>query len=183
MLKSKIVLLVTSYSLLVTGLIGCGYTTHSLVSMKYKTIYVTPFLNKTNITAETQEYRDYRKYYTLLESSITQEVISRYLFDGNLKITSEKNADLILTGELVDYNRDVLRYTENNDVEEYRISIRVNLTMKDVKQDKVLWQENGFTGETTYFITGTTAKSEDTAVRDAVTDLARRIVERTVEEW
>ena len=164
-------------------LVGCGYTTRSLVSLKFKTINVKPFVNKMDITSEKQEYRDYRKYYTLLESSITQEVISRYIFDGNLKISTSKDADLILEGELVDYNRDVLRYTDNNDVEEYRITIRVNLTTKDVKKDKVLWQENGFTGETTYFTTGLLAKSEDTAIRDAVADLARRIVERTIEEW
>jgi hypothetical protein len=136
-----------------------------------------------DITSEKQEYRDYRKYYTLLESSITQEVISRYIFDGNLKISTSKDADLILIGELVDYNRDVLRYTDNNDVQEYRMIIRVNLTMKDVRQDKVLWQENNFTGETTYFTTGSLAKSEDTAIKDAIADLARRIVERTIEEW
>jgi len=40
-----------------------------------------------------------------------------------------------------------------------------------------------FTGNTSYFTTGTQAKSEATAVNDALTDLARRIVERTVEQW
>ena len=32
---------------------GCGYTTRSMISNKFKTIYVTPFVNKIDITKET----------------------------------------------------------------------------------------------------------------------------------
>ncbi|MFH1201699.1 MAG: LptE family protein [Candidatus Omnitrophota bacterium] len=174
---------ITVIIILVTGLVGCGYTTRSLVAIKYKTINVAPFVNKMNITSETQEYRNYRKYYLLLESTITQELIRRFIFDGNLKVSSAKDADLLLEGELIDYNRNAIRSTENDEVEEYRATIKVNLTLKDQKQDKILWKEDGFTGETTYLTQGTLAKSEDTAIGSAISDLVRRIVERTIEEW
>ena len=164
-------------------LVGCGYTTRSLVALKYKTVHVKPFINKMDITAESQNYRNYRKYYPLLESDITHKIISRFIFDGNLKVISSEMADLVLIGELIDYNRYVLRYTDNNDVEEYRVILKVNLTMKDTKKGEILWQENGFTGETTYFTTGASAKTEETAIQDAIEDLARRVVERTIEEW
>ena len=54
------------------------------------------------------------------------------------------------------------------------------------KENKLIWEESGFTGDTTFFTSFTTAgiaKSEDVAINDALNDLARRIVERTVEEW
>jgi hypothetical protein len=68
-------------------------------------------------------------------------------------------------------------------VEEYRLNLVVNLKLWDNKENKLVWQENRFTGETTYFTMGPQAKSEDSAMNDALTDLARRIVERTVEQW
>jgi hypothetical protein len=50
-------------------------------------------------------------------------------------------------------------------------------------EKQILWEENGFTGETSYFVTGTQAISEDQAIQNSIIDLARRIVERTVEQW
>ena len=92
-------------------------------------------------------------------------------------------ADLALKGELVEFRRDALRYTNNDEVDEYRINIVVNLSLWDKKNDKLSWEEKNFTGSATYFVTGAQAKSEEQAVQDAIKDLSRRIVERVVEQW
>ena len=181
----KSILLVTSYSLLVT-IIGCGYTTRSMISSKFHTIYITPFVNKVDITRETDAAYKYRIYRPMLETDITKKDTNKYLFDGNLRPVKTESADLILKGELVEFRRDPLRYTDNDEVEEYRINIVVNISLWDKKEDKLVWQENNFTGDFTYFTSFTTSgtpKSEDVAVNDALDDLARRIVERTVEQW
>jgi hypothetical protein len=161
---------------------GCGYTTRSMVSTKYRTIYITPFVNKVDITRDADTENKYRVYRPLLESDVTKSVISKYLFDGNLRPVDLKSADLILKAEVVDFRRDVLRYTDNNTVEEYRINIAVNMSLWDNNNEQ-LWEEKGFTGYADYFVTGISAKSEDSAVSDAITDLSRRIVDRTVEVW
>jgi len=122
----------------------------------------------------------------MLESDVTKKVTNKFLFDGNLKPVKEENADLILKGELVGFRRDPLRYTDSDEVEEYRINIQVNLSLWDTKENQLVWQENNFTGDFTYFTSFSTAgtpRSEDAAVNDALDDLARRIVERTVEQW
>jgi hypothetical protein len=181
-LLKKAFLLVTSYSLLVT-VSGCGYTTRSLIADKFKTIYVAQFANKIDITREGEAASRYKLYRPMLEQDITQAVINKFLWDGNLKPRKEADADLTLIGELVEFRRDPLRYTSSDDVEEYRLNLVVNLKLWDNKEKKLLWQENRFTGETTYFTMGAQAKSEDSAMNDALTDLARRIVERTVEQW
>jgi hypothetical protein len=59
----------------------------------------------------------------------------------------------------------------------------VNLSLWDKKENKLVWQETNFTGDSTYFVTGAQAKSEDTAINDAIGDLSRRIVGRVVEQW
>lgn len=162
---------------------GCGYTTRSMIASSFKTIYVEPFVNKVDITQETYAADKYRVYRPMLETDITRNVTNRFLFDGNLKPVGKESADLILKGELIDFRRDPLRYNESDVVTEYRINLVVNISLWDAKEDKLLWEEKGFTGDTTYFTTGSQAKSEDTAVIEALSDLARRITERTVEQW
>ena len=162
---------------------GCGYTTRSMISSEYKTIYVVPFVNKIDLTQEDYAANKYRIYRPLLETDITKTVINKYLFDGNLRPVKEGIADLILKGELAEFRKDPLRYDDDNNVTEYRVNLLVNLSLWDSKANKLVWEEKNFTGDTTFFVTGSQAKSEGQAVNDALADLARRIVERTVEEW
>ena len=175
-------LLVTCYLLLVT-LGGCGYTTHPLITNTFKTIHVEPFVNKIDITKEIYASAKYRIYRPSLESDITRVVTDKYLSDGNLRPSPEATADLFLKGEVTEFRRDPLRYDNSNNVTEYRINLIVNISLWDKKENKLLWQEINFTGNTTYFTTGSLAKTEDSAVNDALADLARRIVELTVEQW
>lgn len=174
---------------LVTLSTGCGYTTRSMISDKYRTIYVTPFINKVDITSDADAERKYKLYRPMVETDVTKAVVNKYLWDGNLKPVTEQAADLVLKGELIEYRKDPLRYSnDNNEVDEYRLNIVVNLKMWDVKEDKQIWEENGFTGDYHYFptsstMTGVTKKTDAQALPEAIDDLARRIVERTVEQW
>ncbi len=160
---------------------GCGYTTQSLLPSNFKTIYVDNFKNNIKVTAEQDNTRMYRGYRPGMENELTTQVINKYLRDGNLKIASEKNADLALRGELMDFQREPLRYDyTNNTVLEYRIKLIVNIELTDLKAGKLVWKEDGFAGETTY---STNSLSESAAITNAITDLSRRIVERTIEAW
>lgn len=185
----KNLLLVAGCWLVVTGLTGCGYTSRSMISDKFRTIYITPFVNKIDLTEEASVAYKYRIYRPMLEQDITKAVINKFIFDGNLKPVKKESADLVLKGQLVEFRKDPLRYNEDNDeVAEYRMNIVVNLIMWNNKEDKLVWEENGFTGDFSYFpksseLQGVTKISDEKAVPDAVADLARRIVERTVEQW
>jgi len=174
--------------LLATVFCGCGYTTRSMISNKYRTIYIEPFVNKVDITQETYSANKYRIYRPMLETDVTKAVINKYLFDGNLKPVKEGSADLILKGELVEYRKDPLSYTSDNEnITEYRINIYVNLKLWDPKENKIVWEEQRFNGNYSYytsFASNSAIKvSDDTAVNNAIIDLSRRIVERTVEQW
>ncbi|MFA5410886.1 MAG: LPS assembly lipoprotein LptE [Candidatus Omnitrophota bacterium] len=173
--------------ILLLTLAGCGYTTRSNISLKYTTVYITPFTNKIDITQETSIGSRYKIYRPLLETDVTRAVNTRFLLDGNLKPIRKESADLILKGELVEFNRDAVRYSDDDEVEEYRINVRVNLSLWDTKENKLVWEEKNFTGTASYFTSfyavSAERKTEGAAVNEAITDLARRIVERTVEEW
>jgi len=162
---------------------GCGYTTRSMISNKFRSIYIASFTSKIDITQEADTGNKYKIYRPYLETDITKTVISKFLLDGNLKVVKEEFADLVLKGELVEFRKDPLRYSDSDEVEEYRVNLMVDLILWDKKDNKLVWEEKGFTGDTTYFTTGASAKSESLAINEAITDLSRRIVERTVEQW
>ena len=102
MKPGKTVLLVMSYLLLVT-ITGCGYTTRSAIANKFKTIYITPFVNKIDVTRDADVGTKYKVYRPLLETDITRAVSDKFLFDGNLRPAKKESADLILKGELVEF--------------------------------------------------------------------------------
>lgn len=165
---------------------GCGYSIRSLAYSRDIKIYIKPFENKVdlNIAGEYSDRYPYKLYRHRLETKITDAVINRFLLDGYLKVVSnEGDADLVMNGELTNYEKQPLRYDDNDNIEEYRANLIVNVAFRDTKNDKLLWEENGFVGYSEFFTTGSQAKSEDAAIDEAVEDLARRIVERTVEDW
>jgi hypothetical protein len=173
----KLIGLVACSSLLLSG---CGYTTRSMIASKYHTVYVPPFTSSIDITREVDVGNRYRIYRPGLETEITKSLTNKFLFDGNVRPGGMETSDLELKGELVEFRRDPLRYRANDDVEEYRLNLVVNISLWDKKENKLLWEEKNFTGDTTYF---PAQKSEDAAIKDALSDLARRIVARVVEEW
>ncbi len=165
--------------LLLVVLTGCGYSTKSVLPTNLRTIHIETFQNNISYASE----RGRNLYFPLLEQKVRAAIVNRFQFDGNLRLSESEDADLVLRGKLESYERDALRYTDNDDVQEYRIHVIVSLELYDTAKGQPRWVETGFAGEATYFVTGPTAKTEEAAVEDAVTDLARRIVERTVEDW
>ena len=165
--------------LLVLSIAGCGYTTGSLLPSNYKKIAIQPFQNKVPYVGEDNS----QIYVQQLETNVRSAIIDRFLFDGNLHIADPDKADLVLSGNLISIFQDTLRQDVNLNVQEYRIRIVVSLSLTDTATSKVLWKEPSFTGETTYFLTGPQSMTQSAAIDAALTDLATRIVERTVEKW
>jgi len=158
--------------------INCGYTTRSVFIEQYRTVYVAPFENLIDFTAENRS----SFYFPLIEIKTRNQVMDRFLFDGNLRVAEPETADLIIRGALKDYTRGALRYTDDDDVQEYRVQVYANVTLEENRTGKVLWKKR-VVGESTYFVSGSLAGTESTAVDAAIVDLARRIVENVIEYW
>jgi hypothetical protein len=172
--------------LLVAGVMlaaGCGYTTRPGLAPHLRTIYIKPFTNQIDISRITTNVERFPIYRHRMEVDLTNAVIERYQFTGLLRPISAERADCRLEGDLLEFRRDALRYDASQRIEEWRLSLVVNLRFVDQTTQTVLWEESGFVGDTTYFTLGVKAESEDSALNRAITDLARRIVERSVEDW
>lgn len=168
---------------LLVALSGCGYSATRLLPSNYRTVYVEPFQNRIRITDEVSEHLGFQTSLPGLEEKVTRAVIDRFLFDGNLRVTTKpEDADLILTGELTDFYRQALRRSDDNTTEEYRLNLVASLTLRD-RSDHLVWEEPGFIGDAAYFVTGGSAISESAGVTALTNDFARRVVERVIENW
>ena len=164
---------------------GCGYSATRLLPANYRTIYVEPFENKIGITQEVSDRVGFQTNLPGLEEQVTRAVIDRFLLDGNLRVTNKKeSADLVMDGKMLDFFRQVTRAATNDSttVEEYRLNLVASLTVRD-REGKVIVEESNLVGDASYFLTGPSATSESSAVTSLVTDFARRVVERVVENW
>ena len=162
--------------------VGCGYTTKSLLPENIRRVHVPPVKNSIDLSSEISDKTPFRVYRPGLEVEITNGIINRFIFDGQLKVTSDEKADARLEATLVDYRRDALRYSEGEDIQEYRLSITVDAALVQKADNKTLWKDR-VTGDTTFFLAGPRALSEDQASAKAVEDVARRVVEKTIEYW
>ena len=162
---------------------GCGYSATRLLPSKYRTVYVQPLENKIAITQEVNEQFGFQTNLPDIEEKITQGVISHFLFDGNLRVTTKpEEADLKIEGKLTNFYRQPVRRNQDNNVEEYRLNLTGEVILRD-KEGQVLWEEPNMIGDVTYFVTGSSARSESSAVDDLIVDFSKRVVERVVENW
>ena len=163
---------------------GCGYTSASLLPPDIKSIHVANFVNKINPAGEVSDRRMAYLYRPGLETEITRATIDGFIFDGYLHIKSQKEADLMLEGQLMELQQYPLSYSSGGgNVEEYRVEIIVDLECYDNRSGELLWKEKRFMGQSSYDTSGREAKTEAEGITLAVKDLARRVVERTVEAW
>ena len=162
---------------------GCGYTTSSLLPDGMDSIHVDNFVNAIDPTREISDKRSGYSYSPGIENEITRAVIDGFIFDRQLDVDTEKNAALLLKGSLVDIRYSPLSYGDNDEIEEYRVEVFVDMELFDNRTGESVWKEERFMGEASYTVTGPNRKSGPQAQKDAVSDLAQRIVERVVEEW
>jgi outer membrane lipopolysaccharide assembly protein LptE/RlpB len=162
---------------------GCGYTTQTLLPADVRSVHVQPVKNAIDLTAEVGDDERFRVYRPGVEVDVTNAIINRFIFDGTLQVEGPETADAVLEAKLIDYRRDPLRYSENDDVQEYRLSVFIEATLYKASDRSVIWKDSALAGDTTFFLSGPRAIGEDQAVAVAVEDLARRVVEKTVEIW
>lgn len=170
-------------ALLLLCLAGCGYSATRLLPVEYQSIYIEPMQNRIPISTEMSERTGFISNLPELEENVTQGIIERFLFDGNLRVTSSPEAaDLILSGQLTNFYRQALRRLDDDTVEEYRLNLVASLTLRD-RSGKLVLEEPSLIGDSTYFILGASSRSESAAVDDLAEDFSRRVVEWVIEYW
>ncbi len=168
---------------------GCGYSTSSTLDERYQTIHIAGFQN---------QGREYD-----LQAPLTNAVIRKFLNDGRLRVVGPGEADLIVTGTILEYDLRGITFDENNDVSQFESFITASVSVSDARSGTPLWQDR-VVGETS-FSTGVIGSSSDRlrgnsqaflepvrsfqtseenqAASEALERLAADIFYRTIEPW
>jgi hypothetical protein len=152
---------------------GCGYTTSTaLLPSHLRTIAVPVFENGTT------EYT--------LEQEITAAVIARFVADNHLKVVDERSANAVLRGRVILYRNSVFGFSTTAEAQEYRVSISVDVTLKDQVKNREVWKDPNLIKTANYYVVdvpGQVARTELDGRKEAVDKIAEAVVSRTVEGW
>jgi len=148
---------------------GCGYTVQGTLPSHINTIAVPIFANRTAEPA--------------IEGFITRAVVEAFATNGRLKVVGRDTADAILDGEIVGYNVVSIAFDRDSNVRQYRLVVRVNLRMRDVRRNAVLFEQNDVREQADFRVLGAVSQTisrEETALRAAAVDIGRSIVSLAV---
>lgn len=153
---------------------GCGYAIGlgGNLPNHIKTVAVPIFVNSTQQPA--------------IESVITAAVVNAFVTSGRLKVVPVNQADSILEGNIVGYALDSIAYNPQINITEYRLRVRVNILFRDVKQNAMLWKQDGLEQWADFRVQGQVSETiarEDVAARQAAVEIGRRIVASAVDRF
>jgi outer membrane lipopolysaccharide assembly protein LptE/RlpB len=158
--------------LLAVVLGGCGYSFRGNLPEHIQTVAVPIFTNR---TAEPG-----------VENFLTSAVVEAFSTNGRLRVVRREEADAILEGEVVAYTVQSIAYDSQANVRQYRLLVTMNLRMRDVRREAVLFEEKSVREKADFQVQNAVSQTisrEESAVRSAATDIARAIVSLTVNRF
>jgi hypothetical protein len=144
---------------------GCGYTVQGTLPSHINTIAVPIFQNRTAQPA--------------IEGFITRAVVEAFSTNGRLKVVGRDQADAILDGEIVGYRVVSIAFDREANVRQYRLLVTVNLRMRDVRRNTVLFQQQNVREQADFRVQSAVSQTislEETALQAAAVDIGRSIV-------
>lgn len=179
MILRKFILYLVS-CILYLSLESCGYSTKGFFYAE-KEIFITPVKNSIDITSQERKNAEWTTYPILLEKQLTNSLVDRFNTDGYLKVVNNEQGSLKLSCTITRYEKEALRHTDTDNVEEQRLRLFVDMVLNDSKGEVL--KSKTVIGETSYYLSGSRQKSEASARQDIIEDTARRITEVVIEEW
>jgi len=155
------------------GVQSCAYTASpALLPAHLKTVAIPVFENATT------EYT--------IEQDVTDAVIQRFVADNHLRIVDERSADSVIRGKITSYTNSVFGFQAQTGAQEYRVTISMEVTYKDLVKNREVWTEPNLVKSANYYVQdvpGQTAKTELDGRKEAIDKLAEEILSRTVQSW
>ena len=120
-----------------------------------------------------------------LEEEITNAVILRFIQDNHLKVVDERSANSVIRGKVTQYKNTVFGFTNNAVSNEYRVTVAVEVTFKDLVKNRELWSGEIVKSANYYVqnVPGDSAKTELDGRKEAISKISDEILTRSVEGW
>jgi outer membrane lipopolysaccharide assembly protein LptE/RlpB len=156
----------------VCALTGCGYSFHGTLPDHIKTVAVPIFVNRTQQPA--------------VESVITRAIVDAFATNGRLRVVRREDADSILEGEVVGYSVGAIAVDPSLVVQQYRLAVTLNLRMRDVRRNEILFERASFSEQADFRVVGSVAQTlsvEAGALQQAATEIARSVVSLALDRF
>jgi outer membrane lipopolysaccharide assembly protein LptE/RlpB len=167
--------------LLLGTLTSCGYTLAgrgSSLPANIRVIGIPLFKNSTPIFD--------------LEQMLTQRVRLEFIGRGKYQVVPDAaGTDAVLDGQITSVSLQPTAFNQQQQASRYAITVVIKVTLKDVKQDKVLYENPGLSFRDEYEVTtggnsgdvGTFLGQNKDAVDRLATDFARSVVSTILEAF
>lgn len=119
--------------------------------------------------------------YPGVREDLTNRVIEQFISDNTLQVTSESQADLIISGVITSITQRAAILSAGETVDEYQVFVNVKVKCEDIKSNKTLWEKN-----LSEFgvMTGSGSQDEhDQAIQIAIEKLTNDIFNNTLGYW
>jgi outer membrane lipopolysaccharide assembly protein LptE/RlpB len=157
---------------LASTLAGCGYSFHGTLPDHVKTVAVPIFINRTQQPA--------------VEGVITRAIVDAFATNGRLRVVRPEDADSILEGEVLQYTVGAIAVDPSLAVQQYRLAVTLNLKMRDVRLNTLLFEQRSFSEQADFLVAGSVAQTisiEATALQQAATEIARAVVSLALDRF
>jgi outer membrane lipopolysaccharide assembly protein LptE/RlpB len=151
---------------------GCGYSLRGTLPSHIHTVAVPIFLNRTSQPG--------------VEAILTRAIAQALATNGRLRVVRPEEADAILNGEVITYSVAPIAFDQSLNIQEYRLVVVLNLRMRDVRKNTVLFQQNGVAEQADFRVAGpvsATIAVEETALTFAAGEIARSIVSLAIDPF
>ena len=151
---------------------GCaGYRLGPQTNTPYSTVAIPIFRNQT--------------FKPQLEAQITNAVITELQGEGKLQVESVSRADAILYGIIVKYERNAVRalQEETRTAREYRITITLEVELRNRVTDEVLIQPTQISASIDTFIGSDLQSAETLALPLVAKEVAKKVVTLIADRW
>lgn len=163
---------VVALAALAWAIAGCGYSFHGTLPAHIKTVAVPMFVNRTQQPA--------------VESVITRAIVDAFATNGRLRVVRREDADSILEGEVVGYSVGAIAVDPSLTVQQYRLAVTLNLRMRDVRRNELLFQHANFTEQADFRVASSVAQTisvEAGALQQAATEIGRSVVSLALDRF
>ena len=154
------------------GLGACGYSFRGTLPSHIHTVAVPIFLNRTQEPG--------------VDSIITAAVARAFATNGRLRVVRPADADAILDGEIMSYGVWPIAFDPALNIQLYRLAVTLNLRMRDVRRNTVLFQQANVAEQADFRVAGPvsdTIAREETALTQASGEIARSIVSLAIDRF
>lgn len=114
-----------------------------------------------------------------IEDRMTNQIIDAFIADGTLKIVPTEDAQAILTGSLIEYDRKPYNADENDVVESYSVRMTFNVKLTNSADGVDMWTER-ISQQGIYRLADET---EEDGQQRAIELLIENIINKTTKSW